>query len=104
VGRNVLLTTNKFKLVGKPVKTPRSVLVKPAKIGDSFITVQSADGWVKGAEIVITTTSGDFKAHDKQTIEEVTGNMVKLANTLKHYHWGAAEPNTTAYGTIDMRA
>jgi len=33
-GRNLIAVTNKFKLIGKAVATPNTVLTKPAKAGD----------------------------------------------------------------------
>jgi hypothetical protein len=71
--------------------------------GAKHIKVLHADGWEIGAEVVLTTSSRDFKAHDKAKIVKIEGNMIELDTQLKHYHWGSASQNETTYGRVDMR-
>jgi len=78
-------------------------LTSPAGKGDKSIEVSSAEGWEVGAEIMLTTSSQEYKGHDKAKIVEVTGNLVKLDTELKHAHFGAKSPNSTTYGQIDLR-
>ena len=68
VGKNVIIATNDFKLVGLAHPNPSSKLTVSAFPGDKSITVKSTLGWTVGNTIVITTSSEGASWHDEVVI------------------------------------
>ena len=106
VGRNTIITTSNFTLVGKPQPMARQKLKEPARIGQKWIKVAETKHYKSGGTLVITTTDKHFNHHDEAVIVSVFGknSTVELDRALKHFHYGAETALKVEYGVIDMRA
>jgi hypothetical protein len=72
-------------------KTAWTNLTAAANAGAASITVDAADGWQVGDEIVVTPTEafdyGDhYQHHDRRVVTGVSGTQVKLDKPLDHNH------------------
>ena len=61
-------------------------LAVTANAGDSNIELSEAVNWAAGAEIVISSTSWEYKETEKAVIDSVSGNMVNLRDPLQFKH------------------
>jgi len=71
VGKNTIIFTNDFKLVGKEQKNPVQKLIESAPKGQNWIKVADTTGWKAGDEIVITTTQKSKDSYDQVRISSV---------------------------------
>jgi Right handed beta helix region len=85
-------------------KTSWTHLTGEAAAGDRTITVDDAEGWRAGDEIVVTptepaTVTDHFAHHDRRTIESVDGTEIRLDEPLDHPH-----PSVTVREGVTHRA
>ena len=69
-----------------------------ADAGATSITVDSADGWEVGDELVIGPSGRDPTQNERLTITAISGKTVTLANALLYPHFGAPTVTVTASG------
>ncbi|KAG1667228.1 hypothetical protein FOA52_009793 [Chlamydomonas sp. UWO 241] len=111
LGSKVLAALNggRIDLYGTPVAARWTKLAAPAAAGAASIVLVGASlGWAVGQEVLITSSSWNWRQAETRTISAVANNVgagtttLTLSANLTHAHWS----RSLAYGTaahIDMR-
>lgn len=65
-------------------------LSSDAEVGVSLLELQSSVDWLPGMEVVITSTSYDFRQTEKHRITEILndGLTLRLQESLQYLHLG----------------
>jgi hypothetical protein len=105
VGNKIFVVTGTLSLYGVSPTDISANLTASAFKGDTSLTVDTANGWAIGDEIVIAPSFSSSRQYERVTITNVNGNTISFAPALQYTHYGA--PSVTisnSYGTLDTRA
>lgn len=91
----------RLELHGRP-STSWTHLTETAQTGSTTITVDDADGWEVGDEIVVASTEDDPGQAEKRTVTGMAGPLLSLDRPLDFHHNG--ELVTVAGRQVDLRA
>ena len=75
---------------GVDIGTPWVKLASTAEAGDTTLTLSQSVNWTMGGEVVVSSTSWEYKETEKMTIASVAGNVITLTEALKYKHMGAS--------------
>ena len=70
--------------------TPWVKLASTAEAGDTTLTLSEDVTWPAGGEIVVSSTSWEYKETERMTIASVAGSIVTLKEGLKFKHMSAS--------------
>lgn len=99
VGNKVISVIGALRLYGKAPATTAGRLTKNIAAGDFTFTVDSADGWEVGHEIVLSASGRNASHYDRRTIKSISVangvTTVEVETAFSFFHHGAAAPSIT---------
>lgn len=105
-GNKLIANLGTIEIFGKKRGFKMTRLVKPAKLGDTTITIETKNvDLVKGDEIGLAATSFASLTGETAVVEaydSATG-IVTLTAALTDYHYGAEVSTAEQYNGLDIR-